>query len=237
VNLRTLANNAGYNGLQNATVTFQVASTTTVTGAAGAPNGGVAIDTGVWPSGSYTIALTLEVSGQVRGGGGAGGEGAETANGVAGGVGGDALFAQENIVVLVNAGGSIRGGGGGGGGGGAWVRDPLGEPVFFFGGGGGGGFPNGIAGGPNGSAGTSSGGGAGGPGQPGLPITRINGAGGAGGGAGAAGASGNIATGSGGPGDWSEMGAGIGGAPGFAIRKNGRTVTVTNNGTISGTVG
>ncbi|MBU6407177.1 MAG: hypothetical protein KGS44_08615 [Alphaproteobacteria bacterium] len=237
VNLRALANAAGYNGLQNATITFQVANAATITGAAGTPNGGVAIDTGVWPSGSYTITLTLQVSGQIHGGGGSGGEGAETQNGVNGGIGGDALFVQENIAVLVNAGGAIRGGGGGGGGGGSWVRDPFGEPQPFYGGGGGGGFPNGAAGGPNGAAGTGSGGGAGGTGQPGMPVTRVNGAGGAGGGAGAAGASGNIATGSGGPGDWGEMGAGIGGAAGFAIRKNGRTVTVTNNGTISGTVG
>lgn len=236
VNLRTLANTAGYTGLTDATITFVVGSAVTITGAAGLRG----IETGSWPSGSYTIALTLQVSGKVYGGGGEGGAGASDSNqpAASGGVGGDALYAQENLTVTVNSGGEIKAGGGGGGGGGAWIRDPFGEPFFYNGGGGGGGFPNGPKGG-NGSNGTTSGGGAGGAGQTGsgLPSTRFNGAGGAGGNAGAGGGNGVNPSGSGGPGDWSENGAGLGGAAGYAIRKNGKTVSVTNNGTITGTVG
>ena len=75
VNLRTLANDAGYNGAENATIVFQVNSGVTITGAAGA-TGGIAIDTGTWPSG-YTTILSLHVTngGAVRGGGGGGGAG------------------------------------------------------------------------------------------------------------------------------------------------------------------
>src|SRR5689334_4260114 len=48
INLRTLANNAGYNGAQNATITFQVASGVTISGSAGSTStgGGRGIDTG-----------------------------------------------------------------------------------------------------------------------------------------------------------------------------------------------
>ena len=252
VNLRSLADANGYNGSQNATVVFQLASGVTIAGAAGGigASGGRAIDTGTWPSGSYTISLTLQVSGKVYGGGGGGSAGAGSGAASAGGSGGDALYCQENLSVTVNSGGEVKGGGGGGGGGGSWTKTVSGEPLSWNGGGGGGGFPNG-AGGPEGSgdndvsnsgaSGTTLGGGAGGTagncGPPAGQAGRLNGAGGNGGGAATAGSTGAAASGSGGTGTWTSNNAGAGGAAGYAIRKNGKTVTVTNNGTITGSQG
>ncbi|MFN3462432.1 MAG: RHS repeat domain-containing protein [Terricaulis sp.] len=248
VNLRTLANQSGYLGSTNATITFQVGSTVTITGLAGGPNGGVAIDTGVWPSATKSISLTLQVSGKVYGGGGVGASSGQAADNP--GVGGDAIYCRENINVTVNAGGQVRGGGGGGGHGGGWENAFLNgegqwETVYKYGGGGGGGFPNGPGGTSEsssaGSSGTSSGGGAGGAGAGGGGHPA--GAGGTGGGFAGTGNTGGAATGT--PGCnlsgticWNGPDApGTGGAPGYAIRKNGKTVNVTNNGTISGTVG
>jgi len=207
VNLRTLAEDAGYDGTQNANVTFTLASGVTITGAAG---GGIAIDSGTWPTSSYTITLALQISGTVRGGGGAGGEGDDV-----GSNGGDAIHCRLPMSVAVNAGGVVASGGGGGGGGAT-----TGVGGKFGGGGGGGGAPNGPGGG--GSEGWQT---TGAPGQPGT--TSGGGAGGSpGGGAGGT----YAAAGTGGSG-------GSAGAAGFAIRKNGNTVNVTNNGTITGTVG
>jgi YD repeat-containing protein len=228
VNLRTLANAAGYTGAQNATIIFQLASGVTITGASGS---GAGIDTGAWPSAAYTTSLTLQISGTVHGGGGNGGGGGSGAGdtGQAGAGGGHAINCQNNITITVNAGGVVRGGGGGGGGGrGTTTLSGAGDPLLRGGGGGGGGFPNGVGGaagahdvgvpGP-GASGTSSGGGVGGGAGGGG-----TGAGGAGGGAAAAGTAGA------GPGA-------LAGAAGYAIRKNGKTVPVTNNGTIVGTQG
>jgi len=239
INLRTVADMAGYTGLTNATITFQVGSAVTIAGAPGAPNGGAGIDTGAWPSSAHTIALTLQVSGKVYGGGGAGN----------GGTGGDAIYCRENLSITVNSGGQVKAGGGGGGRGGGWRHDYSDgegnwETSFLEGGGGGGGFPNGpggASGGPGaaGGAGATGGGGAGGAG--GTLLSHTCGAGGAGGGAAAVGATGANGSGSAscnslhcwyGP----DSGA-AGGQPGYAVRKNGKTVPVTNNGTISGTVG
>jgi hypothetical protein len=64
----------------------------------------------------------------------------------------------------------------------------------------------------------------------------MNGAGGFGGGPAQAGQSGRPASGTGGVGTWTISPTGGGGAAGYAIRKNGFTVNVTNNGTIAGTV-
>jgi YD repeat-containing protein len=251
VNLRSLANSAGYNGAQNATVTFQLGSGVTITGNGGAANanGGHAIDTGTWPSSTYTISLTLQVTGKAYGGGGGGGTGAGSGAASVGRTGGDALYCQENLTLVVNSGGEVKAGGGGGGGGGAWNRVSAGTPTAWNGGGGGGGFPNGT-GAPEGSGdedvsnpganGTSSAGGAGGTAGncgPGGASGRINGAGGGGGGAGASGSSGASVSGSGGVGTWSSNAPASAGAPGYAVRKNGKTVSVTNNGTVTGTVG
>jgi hypothetical protein len=65
----------------------------------------------------------------------------------------------------------------------------------------------------------------------------MTGAGGSGGGPAQAGQSGQPASGTGGTGTWTIGATGRGGAADYAIRKNGFTVNVTNNGTITGTVG
>lgn len=215
VNLRSLANAAGYTGNGAATITFNV------TGNVTALAGGRAIDTGTWPSASYAIALTLNVQAgvTVAGGGGIGGD----ASYGAGGIGGDAIYCQEALTIT-NAGAIRAGGGGGGGGRGQQVTPPgqlpsFGDP-YNGGGGGGGGSPNGTGGtaeagdgggtsGANGSVGTTSGGGAGGAGSV---------AGGGGGGYGAAGTA----------------SAGAAGVAGYAVRKNGKVVT-NALGTYSGT--
>jgi YD repeat-containing protein len=221
-NLRTLANNAGYTGASGVSYQFVVPSGTTIMGSS---SGGSGIDTGTWLSG---VTLTLVVSGNVYGGGGSGGGGAVSAGG-AGGNGGDAVYVQAPIGITINSGGAVEGGGGGGGGGGGQINTKL--ALTWGGGGGGGGFPNGAAGpgtpvsdypGSDGSTGTTSGGGAGGAG--GAPA----GNGGNGGGA--------AASGSAGVADGIHAG-GAPGAGGYAIRKNGNTVTVTNNGTELGTIG
>jgi YD repeat-containing protein len=242
VNLRTLANTAGYAGDRNANVTFQVGSGVIITGpggaSAGAPNGTLALDSGDWPITLYAVTVALEISGKVYGGGGRGGKGAVPAVGAVGGVGGDAIYCRLPMSITVNSGGEVKsGGGGGGGGGGRYGTDPDFDRV---GGGGGGGFPNGTGGekgtplfdggsgsATDGAAGTTGGGGAGGAGE-----SVGGGAGGSGGGAGTAGSAGINGSGTG-----ISLVRGLGGAAGYAVRKNGYTVTVTNNGTISGTVG
>lgn len=216
-NLRTLANNAGYTGTAGANFQFVVASGVTIMGAAGAGKG---IDTGTWPAGST---ISLIVSGNVYGGGGNGGAGSNSGAGLPGAAGGDAVYVQYPITITVNSGGSIKGGGGGGGGG----SYASGTGYLVGGDGGGGGFPNGNGGAGSagtagdtaaaGSPGTTSGGGAGGASGP---------SGGPGGNAGTAGSTGGAANASG----------GAGGAAGYAIRKNSQTVTLTNNGTVTGTV-
>jgi len=234
VSLRALAQAAGYDGLRNATITFQVGSGVSVISAL---SGGIGIDTGLWPSSGFAIALTLQVSGKVYGGGGLGGVGSDL-NVYLAGKGGDAIFCRENIAITVNAGGEAKAGGGGGGGGGGWIsRTAEGEwEPYRQGGGGGGGFPNGAGGsGVNvGSGGSTSGGGAGGAGSSGG--TRLSGAGGAGAGAASSGADGVVASGTA-TNNFQKTNPGLPGTPGYAVRKNSKTVSVTNNGTISGTVG
>lgn len=228
VNLRTLANNAGYSGTQSANIVFEVGTGVTLTGTAGSPNGGIAIDTGTWPGAPFTIALSLIVkSGAiVRGGGGGGGNGGGAPG--TGGTGGDAIHCRHPISITIESTGQVRGGGGGGGGASS-VSEGFPEPEDRPGGGGGGGAPNGLGGAgdfgaASGGSGTVSGGGAGGAG------TNGGGDGGAGGNYGVAGSNGQ---------GWFNPPApgGAGGPAGFAIRKNGHTVPVTNNGSTSGSIG
>lgn len=73
---------------------------------------------------------------------------------------------------------------------------------------------------------------AGGAGQP-ASLGHAAGAGGASASAGSAGATAAGST----SGGWTRLAAGSGGVAGYAIRKNDHTVGVTNNGTITGTVG
>lgn len=225
VNLRTLADAAGYTGASDATITFNVPTGVTITG----NSGGVGISSGSWPSG-YTINLDLSVTGKVYGGGGYGGRGESGDNGGTDGAsGGDAIHCLNDIDIIVNSGGEIKGGGGGGGGGRGTTVFLGGEPTFFGGGGGGGGAPNG----PGGAKGFSDGG-----------TQASDGSAGSAGGGGAGGAFGSASYSSAGANGGNFAAAGgsvasarIGGAAGYAIRKNGKTVNVTNGGTITGTQG
>jgi hypothetical protein len=238
VNLRTVADANGYTGASDATITFKVPNGVTIRGLS---SGGKGIDTGTWPTSSYTIALTLivESGGIVDGGGGAGATGGDP-TGHQGSPGGDAIYVRLNMTggITINSGGTVRGGGGGGGGGGGRFGHfgPIGEEEDHGngGGGGGGGFPNGSGGvggsmpdgdGSSGSVGTTSGGGSGGGGSTG------SGTGGGGGAAASTGSTGGNGTTSG---QYTGRSGGAGGAGGFAVRKNGNTVTVTNNGTMTG---
>lgn len=231
VNLRSLADANGYTGASAATVNFVVPSGAVVRGLS---SGGIGIDTGTWPTGSYAISLTLTVQngGIVDGGGGAGASGVVT-----GSNGGDAIYCRAPIGITINSGGTVRGGGGGGGGG---ARYNSGGPVdsreTMGGGGGGGGAPNGAAGsgtsgtlgaGANGSVGTTGGGGGGGAGGSGSGV--FGGAGGNGGTFGAGGGTGGNASGG------IAVGGAAGGAAGYAVRKNGFTIPVSNSGTMTGT--
>lgn len=224
VNLRTVANAAGYTGSSNATITFKVPNGVVIRGAGSSGRG---IDTGTWPTSSYTIALTIivESGGIVDGGGGKGGDGGQSP----GGAGGAAIYLQTPISggITINSGGTVRGGGGGGGGGANREYNIApGEPATNGGGGGGGGFPNGGGGaggwgdmdqGSPGSPGTTSGGGAGGAGSGSGPNAGFPG--GNGGGAATAGTT---------------VSGAAGGAAGKAVAKNGHAATVTNNGTMTG---
>ncbi len=222
INLRSVADAAGYTGLSDATVTFKVPNGVTIRGLSA---GGRGLDSGTWPTSSYAIALTLVVEngGVVDGGGGDGGF-ASFGGGTAGG---DAINLQAPFSggVTIDAGGTVRGGGGGGGAGrGAIFTPPLQYPSpddpYLGGGGGGGGRPNGVGGsgesgfngGDDGDAGTDGTVGANGVG--GIGFT----AGGDGGTFATAGVNSD----------------GAGGAAGYAVRKNGNAATVTNNGTMAG---
>ena len=153
--------------------------------------------------------LTITVNGTVTGYTGATG-----GTNQAGAVGGDAIHFNTNTpatgtyAVTVGSQGTVRSGGGGGGGAGSG-----GARMFFFDDGKGGGSCMTPAGGGNpGSAGSQGGFGQAGSsgnsgnlgGTPGCPVTSPAGSGGS------------------------------GGAAGFAVRKNSRTVTVTNQGTVQG---
>jgi len=211
INLYTLATAAGYDGTRDANVTFTLDSSVTIIGSPNfdSPDSGHGIDVGDWPITQFYLVLALQISGTVYGGGGRGGEG----NGASAGSGGDAIYCRAPMSIIINDSGVIKSGGGGGAGGAPSSNERFG------GGGGGGGAPNGLGGpggegtsrfGHDGSNGTTSGGGSGG----------------AGGGAGAT--AGWVG------GDFAMPGDSV---AGYAIRKNGFAVSVTNNGTISGTVG
>jgi hypothetical protein len=233
VDLRALANahSPAYDGIADATITYTIASGIVVVGGAGGAHG---IVTGSWPSGP-TIDLTVENEGTVRGGGGSGGKGGNRGNqnGSPGLPGGDAFDCSFDLTID-NVGGLIQASGGGAGGGGGLTKNG-GEPLNHGGGGGGGGFPNGGGGaggvgdqgsnGAAGSPGTTGGGGAGGGGA------NTAGDGGNGGNVNVNGGNGTAATGGIGNGS-----GGSGAARGFAVRKNGNTVTVTG-GTVTGQQG
>lgn len=196
-----------------------------------------------WTSGDT---ITFSGSGNFRGAGGAGFDGQTPSNATAGG---DAISLSWNVAFSSYTG--IIGGGGGGGGGGG-----QGGGAHYQGGGGGGGGA-GSNGGLGGQGGLGWSGAAAGSGVSATTPSSAGGAGGsggaaggAGGAAGVAGSTGSVGTGglSGGGGGGGGLGAsggtggagggsgGIAGAAGgYAIRKNGYTVTGTP-GTTYGSV-
>lgn len=234
VNLRTLADShtPAYNGVDKTDITWTLDGAVFITGAFN----GDGIDTGVWPA-AVTHSHELQITGTIRGGGGDGGDGGDgngALDGGAGGNGGDAINCQEDIEIIVNSGGVVEAAGGGGGGGGGGEHDTGPPPISYGGGGGGGGYPNGRGGdagagdepGTAGDPGTTGGGGLGGAGSD---------FGGVGGNGGNINADGSV--GLPGEGKDGEGAGGAAGVKGFAIRKNGHSVPVTNNGTITGTQG
>lgn len=205
VNLRTLANENGYSGNDDANLTFVVQGHVI-----GLP-GTTAIDTGSWPTGK-TIDLTLEIESgkEVRGGGGTGGGQSQN-----GGKAGHAIFVRHPITITNN--GTIKGGGGGGAGGKPWSLSDTNVGYWKFdeeeylsekaGGAGGGGYPNGPSGGAGATAGSISGGGSGGTGEK-YPNT-------------AAGDGGDAGQ------DGEDVGTFQGGKAGYAVKTNGFAVDGT----------
>ena len=207
-NVLTAANAAGYDAPSGQSIVVNVASGVTVSG-----SGTYAMRTGAINAASP---LTINVDGSIDGFTGSNGSAGRP--GSAGGTGGDAIYWESSTpytgtgIVNISSSGKVRGGGGGGGGGGlGQIRQGLGYD----------GIKNdpvcGAA--PNTQGGTGATGSAGGFGA----------AGSGGGSGGGAPGSCPVVTGAG--------SGGPGGAAGYAIRKNGRTVTVNSSGTINGTVG
>lgn len=182
VDLRALANAAGYDGREKVQLT--------VTGSCLASSTGVyAMNTGSWPAGAK-VEVIID-AGVIGAGGGGGGGGFGLAAGSGGGGGGPAIYVTPmtgggTMTITIRNGYVYAGGGGGGGGGGA-RRTVAQDLVSYAGGAGGGGA---------GSGGGASGGGAG---------NTASGSGGSGGYYGAAG-------GAGGPGDAGGGPGGAGGA-------------------------
>lgn len=214
LNLRTWAVNNGWDG--NSAVQITIPSTVYISSTSTSIPA-LTIN-GSWPGG-----ITLTNNGYILGRGGDGGAGGQVTNvqtnALVGGTGGTGISIGVSCSITNN--GTIGGGGGGGGGGAGGVNTNYGGG----GGGGGGGYGTGAA--RLGQNGTATAGGSGG-----APGTGIGGAGGSLGASGSAG--GNytyaffslVVT---------SYGA-AGGSAGPAINKNSNTVSVTNNGTISGAI-
>ena len=195
-----------------------------------------------WPAGSTCSIVNASVMSGLGGDGGDGRDATTTllGGGSVGSAGGDALNLSMPTT-LDNAAGYLYGGGGGGGGGGAAADyNPPGTGSRAAGGGGGrgysaakgqGGYTAGAADGTDGTVGTTSARGTGGAG--GVSFGNYGGKGGNGGDWGANGQSGSAASGP------NTASARAGGAAGYAIRKNGHSLTITagNNSTqIKGSV-
>lgn len=215
VNLKTLADAAGFNG--------QKVVELTLTGVAyAASTAVVALDTGTWPGGTKLIVHWASGSSAIgyAGVGGGGGVGNGTKTGRAGAAGGPSVRVTpitSGSVMFIAEGGAIYGGGGGGGGGGGASLSVTGpqDTFTYYVNGGAGGRGRGTQGvAVGGSAGSSSNG-------------AIGGTGGTGGGYGAKG--GNGASSSGGS---SNGAGGAGGAGGASILDS---ANVTLSGFAQGT--
>lgn len=225
VNLRTLLDAAGFDNDVPTKITYRLNSGVTITSAAaGTDQEGPAWQTGTIGS---IHTLIIYINGDIKGYGGVGGSGgfrhstSPRRNGLNGGDGGDAMSFACDATLVVNSGASVLSGGGGGAGGGGATGDDTSNGVEVTASGGNGGRGAGTSSAESGGAGENKDG------------FAISGAGGDGGAHGASGSNGsNATTGS------VEIGTGgTGGSAGYAVRKNSNTVTVTNNGTITGTQG
>lgn len=222
LNLRTLANAAGYVGVAGQAVTVTIDAGIEVH--ATVPTA-AAVRRGSWPA-DYA-GLTLVNLGTISGAGGAGG-----ATNAAGQAGGTALDASTGAIAVDNTDGTIQAGGGGGGGGG--LVGATVDGVFFPVGGGSGGGGQGHAGGSAGSAaqiGTNIL-----PGTDGTAGTdSAPGTGGAGASVVDDDSSTRTAPSGGGGGEWGEAGMSNGGAAGKAVAGNAN-VTWSGTGAIVGTI-
>jgi len=208
-NLRTLADQQGYDGHSAVNYLFVVPARTNILGKQG---GGPGIDTGKWPE---SASLVLLINGNVYGGGGNGGDGGDTPAVRDGGRGGDAIYVQAPIGIAITKTGSVKAGGGGGAG-----ADGVGS-------GGGGGFPNGK-GGEGGSALQ---------GDNGYIVAGNRGYYGTIGGGGKGGQRGNAGGDGGNTGQPGQSLNRMGGGEGFAIRTNDLPVTLDNKGDLRGQIG
>mgnify|MGYP003119783589 CR=1 FL=1 len=225
VNLRTLLDAAGFDNDVPTKITYRLNSGVTLTSAEPGTN----LEGPAWQTGTIGSIHTVIVyiSGDIKGYGGASGtrgsgsEQQSQANGGNGGDGGDAMSFACNATLVVNSGASVLAGGGGGGGGGGAFAESGDDQTDANGGlgGRGAGTDAATSGGPSQTVSDSGG-------------TVTTGAGGDGGNYGASGSNGSAAS------QGSVQGTGgTGGSAGYAVRKNSNTVTVTNNGTITGTQG
>lgn len=183
VNLRSLADAAGYDGREKVQLT--------VTGNCLASSTGVyAMNTGSWPAGAK-VEVFID-AGVIGAGGGGGGGGFGTNSGGGGGGGGPAIYVTAmtgggTMTITIRNGYVYAGGGGGGGGGGA-RRLVAQDLVSYSGGNGGGGAGSGggAGGGGAGAGGAGNGGSGGNYGSPGGGGASSDGGGGPGGAGGAA---------------------------------------------------
>lgn len=237
VNLRSLANSAGYSGSGPYTIIIE----------SGVPVGSsspslAALVRGTWPVGIVPVLIN---KGIIAGCAGAGGRGtvqnASVGNGMGpGGGGGVGLDSSDGAMTVDNAAGTIAGGGGGGGGGGTVYDGTVPNGVPGSGGGGGRGT-NGGPGGPGGDAyGRAGNAGTAGDslsvGVGGAAINdglgNISGVGGTGGALGTAGSAGAIGSSTN---TWTIGPAGAGGPAGNSVTGNSN-ITWTATGTRTGTV-
>ena len=225
INLRTKLDAANFNNDVESTIIYNldagvtVGSNTTATAPA-------------WQTGTISSihTLTLNISGVVYGMGGEGAPAGDVCVGtgscpapVNGGTGGDALFFARNGTVNVLATGIVKSGGGGGGKGGTGYYLASDDEDDACQDGNYGGRGQGFT--------TISAAVSGGPALYG-DENSTGGAGGNGGAFGSTGQNGNIA-----PSYTSYCTPGSGGAAGYAVKKDGNTVTVNNSGVVTGTVG
>jgi len=218
VNLRTLLNAKGFNNNIPTTITYTVAAGATITSSSG---NGTSVP--AWQTGDIASihTLNIEIFGAIKGFGGAGGPTMTgSGTGSVGSEGGTAMNFECDATLIVSSGASVLAGGGGGGSGGSAqdIKDNTASAN-----GGAGGLGAGTASAASGVAGQTDTDG---------DATAQSGSGGDGG---AHGQDGNA-------GQDGQQGTGrengfAGGSKGYALKKNSNTISLTNNGTVTGTQG